>query len=344
MKIVLAAPLKTPIPPETYGGTQRDVYWLAKGLSEKGHQVTVIAAPGSYVNEQVKINEVPKSDSNPEITYYLPSQYDIVNFHYKLDYEPDFPYLHSLHGNAKVVEWLPRNTSFISRRHALNHGGKHFVYNGLDLDEYPFEPNPDDYFSFLGKISWKRKNLRKAKQVAREAGVKLKVGGGWRLSLDPKVQYKGMVGGDDKIDLLKNAKGMIFPTAWEEPMGLVVAESMACGTPCIVSNRGAMPELVSDETGFICETNADYLAAIRNIDKISRHACRDRLKLHFSKEAMAEGYLTLFRKILDDPKYDLQPEIDINATRNLGNLVEVEHTTAEKLFYGIKAKLRGSNG
>ncbi len=340
MKIVLVAPFSSPIPPKTYGGTQRDVYWLAKALSNKGHKVYVLAPKGSYVNEKVTIIPVPKDISNREIHQFLPADFDIVNFHNKLNYEPDFPYLHSLHGNAKIDEWLPQNTSFISHKHALNHGGKHFVYNGLDLDEYPFEPNPDDYFSFLGKITWKRKNLRKAKRVARKAGVKLKIGGGWRLSLDPKVQYMGMVGGENKVRLLKNARGMIFPTAWEEPMGLVVVESMACGTPCIVSNRGAMPELVNNDTGFICENHDDYIAAIRSINDMNREDCRERVKVHFCKEAMAEGYLTLFRKILDDPTHSLQPELDINATMNSGNLVDIKHTPAEKLFNGIKAKLK----
>ncbi len=340
MKIVLVAPFKSPIPPKTYGGTQRDVYWLAKALSEKGHTVYVLAPEGSYVNEQVTIINTPSSISNADIHQYLPEDFDIVNFHNKLNYEPDFPYLHSLHGNAKVNEWLPQNTSFISHKHALNHGGKHYVYNGLDLEDYPFQEEPDDYFSFLGKISWKRKNLRMALKVAHKAGVKLKVGGGWRFSLNPKIQYLGMTGGDEKMNLLKKAKGLIFPTAWEEPMGLVVAESMACGAPAIVSNRGAMPELVSSETGFVCETESDYLHGIRNIDKIDRKGCRQRVETYFSKERMAEGYLNLFEKILNDPNYALQPEMDINSEPNSGNLVDIEYTGAEKVFYSFKSRMK----
>jgi len=335
MKIVLVAPFKNPIPPKTYGGTQRDVYWLAKALSEKGHQVYVLAPEGSYVNESVTIINTPKSISNWDVQHYFPEDFDIINFHNKLNYEPDFPYLHSLHGNAKVDEWLPQNTSFISRKHALNHGGKHFVYNGLDLEEYPFQATPNNYFSFLGKISWKRKNLRQALKLAKKASINMKIGGGWRPSFNPKIQYLGMVGGAQKTDLLKDARAMIFPTAWEEPMGLVVPESMVCGAPCIVSMRGAMPELVSKETGFVCETQADYLNAIRNIDQIDRRACRERVKAHFSKEQMAEGYLALFEKILNDPNHALQPEININSAANAGNQVEIEYTQGEQICYKV---------
>lgn len=337
MHVVLVAPFKSPIPPKTYGGTQRDVYWLAKGLSDQGHQVTVLAPAGSYVNEQVRIIETPTTITNREVHQYLPHSFDIVNFHNKLNYEPDFPYLHSMHGNAKVQEWLPQNTSFISHRHALNHGGKHYVYNGLDLDEYPYYPEPADYFSFLGRISWKRKNVRYARHLAKKTGIRLHIGGGWRVSLHPRIHYRGMVGGQEKLNLLGKAKGFMFPTAWEEPMGLVVAEAMASGTPCIVSDRGAMPELVNPSTGFVCCQEADYLQAIQRIDQIDRQACRERVRQYFSKEAMANGYVSLFSRILNSPEKALQPELDINAACNRGNDVRITYTPAERIFYRIKA-------
>lgn len=336
MTIVLVAPPKTPIPPKTYGGTQRDVYWLAKALSEKGHKVYVLASKGSYVNDNVTIIEIPTDTKGRQFEEYLPAHFDIVNYHVKINFTPDYPYLHSLHGNAKVDEWLPQNSSFISRKHAQNHGGRHFVYNGLDMDEYEFQPKPADYFSFIGKISWKRKNLRYVLKLAKKTGIRLKIAGGRRLSANPRIQYLGMIGGTTKNDFLKNAKGLIFPTAWEEPMGIVVIESMACGTPAIVSNRGAMPELVSRETGFVCDNETDYLNAIDNISSISREACREHVWQYFSKEAMANGYLELFQKILDNPENALHADLNINATRNAGNKVDIQLTPVEKFFERFK--------
>lgn len=336
MTIVLVAPPKTPIPPKTYGGTQRDVYWLAKALSYKGHQVYVLASKGSYVNEQVKIIEVPPDTKGRDFEQYLPPDFDIVNYHVKINFTPDYPYLHSLHGNAKVEEWLPQNTSFISWKHAYNHGGRHYVYNGLDLDEYEFQPESQDYFSFIGKISWKRKNLRYVLKLAKKSGIRLKIAGGRRLTPNPKIQYLGMIGGTTKNDFLKNAKGLLFPTAWEEPMGIVVIESMACGTPAITSTRGAMPELVSKETGFVCDNENEYLNAIENISTINREICRERVWQYFSKEAMANGYLTLFDQILKSPNRALHSDLDINATLNEGNKVDIQLTTIEKFFESFK--------
>lgn len=319
MKIVLVGPFKSRLPVYGYGGTQRDVYWLAKALSEAGHEVTVLAPEGSYVNDQVRIIATPPGFSAESIPKYLPRDFDLVNLHVKPPQEPDYPYLHSQHGNAQPEEWLPANSSFVSARHAANHGGRHYVYNGLDLEEYPFEEDPEDYFSFLARITLKRKNLRQAIHIIKQTGQKLKVGGGRRISLNPRIQYLGMVGGEQKRRLLSKARGLIFPTAWEEPMGLNVIESMACGAPCIVSNRGAMPELVDAQTGFVCRTNEEYLEAVYAIDRIDRRACRERVRQHFSKEKMAQGYLELYQKILNHPQGALHEDLDINAQPNRGN-------------------------
>lgn len=323
MKIVLVGPFKSRLPVYGYGGTQRDVYWLAKALSEAGHEVTVLAPKGSYVNEQVHIIATPPGFSAEAIPEYLPPDFDLVNLHVKPPREPDYPYLHSQHGNAQPGEWLPANSSFVSARHAANHGGRHYVYNGLDLEEYPFVEQPENYFSFLARITLKRKNLRQAIRIVKRTGQKLKIGGGRRLSLNRRIQYLGMVGGQQKLRLLGKARGLIFPTAWEEPMGLNVIESMACGTPCIVSDRGAMPELVDGQTGFVCRSDEEYIEAVYAIDRIQRRACRERVEQHFSKEKMAQGYLELYRKILSHPRGALHEDLDINAQPNRGNGEEI---------------------
>jgi len=130
VKIVLVALPSFPVPPEKYGGVQRVVYWLAKGLVELGHEVTLVAREGSYINDQVEIIEIPDGISGREYLDYLPEEFDIVNFHVKLDFEPEFPYLHIMHEIADEKEYLPPNTSFVSKQHAENHGGKYYVYNG----------------------------------------------------------------------------------------------------------------------------------------------------------------------------------------------------------------------
>ncbi|MGM0508320.1 MAG: glycosyltransferase family 4 protein [Fusobacteriota bacterium] len=334
MKIVLVAPLSIKVPPVKYGGTQRDVYWLAKALSEKGHEVTVLGKKGSYVNERVKIIEVPEDIKEKEFEKFIPEDFDIVNYHVKINYEPNFPYLHSMHGNAKEKEFLPENTSFISEKHAENHGGKYYAYNGLELDDYNFNENPKGYFSFIGKISYKHKNVNLAIEVAKKSNIKLKIAGGRRVSFNKNIEYLGFIGGKIKDDFLKNSKGLIFPTAWEEPMGLVVIESLACGTPVIVSDRGAMPELVSREVGFVCKNKKDYLNAIKNIDKIDRKACRKRVEEKYSNIVMADEYLKLYKKILRSSNNKLHSEgFTLNNTVNKGTWKKKgqDHLLIEKL-------------
>ncbi|MGM0369642.1 MAG: glycosyltransferase family 4 protein [Bacillota bacterium] len=319
MHVVLVAPPSIPVPPKKYGGTQRDVCWLATGLSELGHDVTVLAKEGSYVNERVEIIEIPEDTNNKEYLKYLPQDFDIVNFHVKIGFEPDFPYLHSMHGNAKENEFLPQNTSFISQSHAKNHGGEYYAYNGLDLRDYEFSQTSKDYFSFIGKISVDHKNLSYTLDLAKKLDFNLKIAGGWRLSFRSNIEYLGMVGGQEKIDFLKEAKALIFPTAWEEPMGLVVIESLACGTPVIVSDRGAMPELVTEDVGFVCKTEADYIKAINNIDQINRKDCRNYIEDNFTHRVMAQNYLELYQMILNDQDYQLNKKNDLNQTINTGH-------------------------
>lgn len=235
----------------------------------------------------------------------MPSEFDIVNFHKKINFEPNFPYLHSLHGNCKKDEFLPLNTSFVSKKHAQNHGGKYFIYNGLDLKDYEFSESDNNYFSFIGKINADYKNSSYAIYLAKKMGFDLKLAGGWRPSFRSNISYLGKVGGKLKINFLKNSKALIFPTAWEEPMGLVVIESLACGAPVIVSDRGAMPELVNKDVGFVCKTEADYINAIKNIDQIDRKKCREYIKNNFTHSIMTDNYLKLYQKILNDSDNNL---------------------------------------
>ncbi len=320
MKIVLIAPPSITVPPQKYGGTQRVVYWLAKGLSENGHEVIVLAKKGSYINDKINMIEIPDKISDKEMIKYLPDDFDIAHFHIKLSFEPDFPYLQTLHGNCKNDEFLPQNISFVSKKHAQNHGGDFFVYNGLDINNFKFSSLHKDYFSFIGKINSDFKNSSYTVGLAKKLGFDLKLAGGWRPSFRKNINYLGKVGGQRKIDFLKNAKALIFPTAWEEPMGLVVIESLACGAPVIVSDRGAMPELVNEEVGFVCKTEADYINAIKNIDQIDRSKCREYIENNFTHSIMTNNYLKLYKKILNDPENNLHDTYNnkLNDGNNLG--------------------------
>src|SRR6185437_14249490 len=68
----------------------------------------------------------------------------------------------------------------------------------------------------------------------------------------PLVEFIGEIGEADKSEFLGNARALLFPVDWPEPFGLVMIESMACGTPVIAFACGSVPEVIEEGvTGFI---------------------------------------------------------------------------------------------
>jgi glycosyltransferase involved in cell wall biosynthesis len=98
---------------------------------------------------------------------------------------------------------------------------------------------------------------------------------------------------------LGHARALLFPIDWPEPFGLVMLEAMACGTPVIARPCGAVPEvLVDGVTGFLAERLDDLVAAVRAVDRLDRAACRAHVERNFSVGRMADGYESLYRRLL----------------------------------------------
>jgi len=87
---------------------------------------------------------------------------------------------------------------------------------------------------------------------------------------------------------------MLFPISWREPFGMVLVEAMACGTPVLATNRGAVSEIVRDGvTGFVRDTTAELATVIGRIGEIDRAACRRHVAEHFSSTALTRSYTAL---------------------------------------------------
>ena len=322
MNIVLICNARLPV--FAYGGTERVVWDLAKALSEMGHRVHLLAAEGTTC----PFAEVSFIDSRRSLKLQIPKNVDLVHFHNRPDFDPDIdflPYLYTQHGNETAPHQMPINSVFVSENHARRFGVDQFVHNGLDWSTYgPVElARPRKWFHFLGNAAWKVKNLRGAMQVARDAGEMLAVLGGYRLNfkrgfrltLSPRVKFFGMVGGQEKIDLLSVSRGLIFPVTWDEPFGLAVIESLYFGCPVFASSRGSLPELVTGDTGFLSNDLAELASAVRE-RRFDTEACHERAKSYFSAHRMATDYLLKYQQVMSgsSPTHNRPRKSPINST------------------------------
>ena len=190
----------------------------------------------------------------------------------------------------------------------LNLNYRATIYNGIDLKKFPFSKKPKDYFIFSGKII-PTKNPLDAIKAAKIAQEKIIIIGKIlnqdyfekkiKPLLNKDVIYSGEVSLSRAIEFYKNAKALLFPIRWEEPFGLVMIEAMSCGTPVIAYPNGAVPEVVRDKkTGFIVKNVKEMTEAIKNIDKIDRKECKERIEKNFTAEKMVNEYEKLIKKLL----------------------------------------------
>ena len=113
----------------------------------------------------------------------------------------------------------------------------------------------------------------------------------------PWVEFIGEIGEAEKNDFLGGADALLFPIDWPEPFGLVMIESLACGTPVVAYRRGSVPEVIDDgRTGFLVDDEDEALAALDRIGSIDRAECRRTFEKRFSAERMAADYVELYAR------------------------------------------------
>ncbi|NBX75415.1 MAG: glycosyltransferase [Proteobacteria bacterium] len=280
-------------PVQKYGGTERVVWWLAKGLSELGHQVNLICLPGSSCSFG-RVYDLREPRPQADITHFFntPSQ------------EPDQPYLVTIEGNAKAGEVFLPNTVFVSHNHAQRNGSEVFVYNGLDPDEYFFSSEKSRELLFLAKASWAVKNVKGAIQIARRAGKKLNVVGGsrWWCPVWRGIHWRGMLGGTEKARWISRSEGLLFPVLWNEPFGIAVTEALVSGTPVLATPFGSLKELIDPQVGRICHNYGEFISAAKNLGEFKPKDCRDWALSRFHYREMAKSYLKKYETVLSGKK------------------------------------------
>ena len=197
------------------------------------------------------------------------------------------------------------------------------VHNAIDVGSFPFSAAKGEYLLCINRVA-PEKGTHLAIEVARRAGRKLLIAGKvdsvdreyFETLVEPLIDGRSVVflGEADarlKRELYANAAAALMPITWDEPFGLVMVEAMACGTPVIAMDRGAVPELVVDgETGFVVADLASMVEAIGRIAEIDPLRCRRHVEANFDIPMMVKGYLRLYEEILgrgDDAANPLQP-------------------------------------
>ncbi len=184
--------------------------------------------------------------------------------------------------------------------------------NALDLSVYPCHPHIGEYLLFLGRMS-PDKGCHRAIAIAKETGLPLKIAGKMQdpeekeyfrelvyPHLDDRIEYLGEVNHGEKVELLQNARVTLFPIEWEEPFGLVMIESMACGTPVLATRYGAVPEVIEDGVGgFIVDDYREMVEMLDTALEIDPLECRRYVEQHFTPERMVADYVAAYRLAIE---------------------------------------------
>ncbi|HEX3538901.1 MAG TPA: glycosyltransferase family 4 protein [Acidimicrobiales bacterium] len=336
MRIAVIAPPWAPIPPKLYGGIELVVDELATGFQQAGHEVVLFATGDSasavttrWVLEQAEGHRI--GAAVPELRHVMNAydavgDFDVVHDHtiigpvYSERY-PDVRVVTTVHGPfneeladiyRRIAERVPIIAiSHAQRRHVADLRIARVIHHGVDPHMFPVGAGDGGYFLFLGRMA-PEKGAHRAVEAARKAGVPLLVAAKMRESreveyfdtlvkpsLNEDVVYLGEVEHEEKVRLLAGARALLNPIRWAEPFGLVMVESLACGTPVLAFPEGAAPEIVEDgRTGFLCHDEVDMAERIGQVDQLDRTACRASVTEYFNTTRMVNEHLALFEDLI----------------------------------------------
>lgn len=355
MRIIILGSVALPIPPSAQGGSEWIAYYQAKGLSDRGHKVSLVGGAGTekaFEATKVKIFEVgetslttgskneEKFDASTmeasrslrienarlaEVSDLLinnKSEFDLIlnNMRGEAVFLPLAKSLGKAFINVMHLNLFPEladifreyKTPLISISNAQRRSFEDLnfiatVYNGVDTSRFVFNQTAKDYLLMVGTIG-RHKNQKSAINVAKKLNMPLVLAGKIRdkdyfEELKPdidgqKIRWIGEITFDEKVKLYQDAKAFLFPINWEEPFGLVMIEAMACGTPVVAFNHGAVSEVVVDGlTGFVVENEEEMTEKVSQIETIKREDARKLVEEKFTIEKMIDKYDQTLRSL-----------------------------------------------
>lgn len=334
MRVAHIAPPWIPVPPLTYGGTELMVATLIRGLKARQVEVWLFSAGDSslavpqYGHYLKSFWPPDKFSENLHLTHAFAclrqQPAHVIHSHLEnaagfWNLAPSAPLVITIHTPlfAMKREYLlsfPQvhlvTVSTFQKRQLEGHPRLHLIPHGLNLADYPFRAVKEDFLLFLGRI-YPDKGLHTAIRLARDAGMRLLIAG---PVFEPDRPYfdqqiRNQIDGDQivffgpadharKVDLLQRALALVLPLEVDETFGLAMIEAMACGTPVLAYDRGAVPEVVAQgETGFAVQTYEELLDSLPGLNGLDPHRCREHVKRHFSLDRMVTAYLELYTEM-----------------------------------------------
>jgi len=342
MRIAVLSPISWRTPPLHYGPWESVVSLLTEELVQMGLDVTLFATGDSRTSGKlVAVCPHPYSEDHsvdPKVAECLhiseiferAAEFDIIHNHF--DFLPltysglvETPVVTTIHGFSSP-SIVPVYKKYNDRGHyvAISDSDKSpeldyvaTIHHGIDVAQFPFSGAKGEYLLFFGRIH-PHKGVYEAIQVAQRIGMKLVIAGiiqdqdYFATEVEPHidgttVDYLGSVGPDRRANVLGGALALLHPISFDEPFGLSLVESMACGTPVVAFNRGSMPEIIRDgETGYIVEDIEGAIDAVAKVTSINRSTCRADVEKRFSSTRMARDYVRVYQEILDGEARDEQ--------------------------------------
>ncbi|GAA4921591.1 glycosyltransferase family 4 protein [Mucilaginibacter defluvii] len=333
MKVAVLAPVAWRTPPRHYGPWEQVASNIAEGMVKLGVDVTLFATGDSITAGKLEAvceqgyEEDRSQDAKVLECLHISNlmekagEFDLI--HNNFDFLPltysgliDTPLITTIHGfsSEKII---PVYKKYNSRGHYVSISNsdrsselEYFatVYNGLDVKDFSFNIEPEDYLIYFGRIHH-HKGTAESIEIAKRTGKKLLIAGiiqdegYYKEKVEPhlndQIQYVGHAGPDKRKELLGKASALLHPINFDEPFGMSVAEAMLCGTPVIAFNRGSMPELIKhQETGYLVNNVDEAMEAVAQLPKINRNECYQWASSQFSCDKMVSDYYKLYQQIL----------------------------------------------
>jgi glycosyltransferase involved in cell wall biosynthesis len=336
VKIALIAPPFISVPPKKYGGTELFLAELGSGLADLGMDVTLYTNGESrgpvrikWIYEKQEWPITGDQEVNLKAANHLAwavhdslENADIVHMNSArglplsrfcrapVVYTVHHPYEQALADFYSLFPQVCFVTISDFQKSEMKLSRVRTIHHGVDMGKYRFQAAKQDYLCFLGRVA-PPKGTHIAIEIAKRAGLPLKIAGEiqptyqgyWETMVRPNVdgqfiQFLGEVDVEAKNELLGNARAMLFPVQWDEPFGLVLVESMACGTPVLAMPGGSVNEIVKEGVSGCIRRTAQELADCARNCSFDPVSVRRYAETFFSKERMVREYLDLYQAIV----------------------------------------------